>query len=88
MTEQKKSTKDTRTAEQKIKDKQAAFVRIVQPRVDKALKAISLVGNCATSNYLYTSEQAARIGMVLDKAVVSVQEKYAKKTTESTGFSL
>lgn len=37
--------------------KQQKFVRIAEPRVTRACKAVSLLGNLASSNYEYTKEQ-------------------------------
>lgn len=52
--------------------KQQKFVRIAEPRVTRACKAVRLLGNLAGSNYEYTEEQVdAMFGAVqqeLDKA--------------------
>lgn len=37
--------------------KQQKFVRIAEPRVTRACKAVSLLGNLASSSYEYTEEQ-------------------------------
>ena len=41
----------------KSETKEARFVRIAEPRVNRACKAISLLGNLAGSGYEYTQEQ-------------------------------
>ena len=41
----------------KNETKEARFVRIAEPRVNRACKAISLLGNLAGSGYEYTQEQ-------------------------------
>jgi hypothetical protein len=73
---------------EKLQAKKDAFVRVVTPRVNKACKAISLVANCATSNYSYISEQAAAITAALQRAVDGVVTAYAKKADKQEVFSL
>ena len=54
--------------------KEQRFVRIAEPRVSRACKAVSLLGNLAGSGYEYTEEQVdAMFGAVqeaLDTAFV------------------
>lgn len=76
------------TIEQKVNAKQAAFIRVVAPRVNKALKCIRLVGNCAASNYLFTPEQAKAITLALQVAVQGVDNAFAKKVEKQAEFSL
>lgn len=82
------SKKPVLTAEQKANAKRAAFAKVVTPRVIKALKAIRLIGNCASANYLYTPEQAQKIIATLHTAVEGVQGIYSKKVTKVSEFSL
>lgn len=66
--------------------KQQKFVRIAEPRVTRACKAVSLLGNLAGSNYEYTEEQVnAMFGAVqqeLDtaRAAFSKPDKLKKFT--------
>lgn len=76
------------TAEQKVKAKQDTFLRVVTPRVNKALKAISLVSNCAGSAYAYTPEQSKAVTLALQVAVQQVVDAYAKTAKEMLKFSL
>lgn len=76
------------TPEQKLASKQQAFYKVVTPRVNRALKSISLVGNCASSNYSYTPEQAAKIIDALTLAVEQVAGSYAKRVQRTTEFKL
>lgn len=59
--------------------KQQKFVRIAEPRVTRACKAVSLLGNLASSNYEYTEEQVdAMFGAVqqeLDRARAAFSQK-------------
>jgi hypothetical protein len=74
-------------AAQKGDKKRADFVRVVTPRVGKAIKAIGLIANCAGANYLYSDMQVAQILSALDGAVKGIESVFAKKTVTQTGFS-
>lgn len=62
------------------------FVRVVTPRMNKAIKAIKQVGFCATSPYDYTAEQAERIISVLLVEVKQLAAKFDKKAAGEGGF--
>lgn len=59
--------------------KQQKFVRIAEPRVTRACKAVRLLGNLASSSYEYTEEQVdAMFGAVqqeLDTARAAFSQK-------------
>jgi len=76
------------TPENRLAIRQADFVRVVTPRVKKAVKAISLVSNCASSNYSFTAEQAGRIIIALHTAVDVVEVSFSKKTQATAEFQL
>jgi hypothetical protein len=65
----------------------ANFVRVVTPRVTKAVKAIGLIANCAGSNYVYTEAQAGQVITALNEAVDAVAQAFVKKTVLQKGFS-
>lgn len=73
---------------EKLQAKRDAFMRVVTPRVNKACKAIRLVGNCAAANYIYSPEQAAAITAALQRSVDGVVSVYAKKADKQEQFSL
>lgn len=64
----------------KEESKAERFVRVVTPRVVKAIKSISVVGYCAGSTYEYTPQQVKQIVDVLLDAVEGVNNKFAAKT--------
>ena len=80
----KKSRKTAKTAEEKAKD----FIRVVTPRVKKALKAIRLIGNQSGSAYNYTPEQVANIITALRLEVDAVEKRYAGSGQQDIDFSL
>ena len=76
------------TPEERQFVKAATFTRVVTPRMNKALKAIRLVGQCSGTNYFYTETQAARIVEALQVAVRQVADSYAKGTKKVPEFKL
>jgi hypothetical protein len=72
---------------QKADKKRADFVRVVTPRVTKAIKAIGLIANCAGSNYLYTEAQTVQIVSVLSASVEGIKQAFVKKAVTQTGFT-
>lgn len=70
-------------------DKQQKFRRLATLRVQKAVKAIEIVGNLAGSAYSYTPPQVEKITQVLTDTLNSTLEKFnAEGTEEAGGFEL
>lgn len=71
-------------------DKKAQFKKVAEARTDKALKAISLISNCASKqSYEYTAEQVSKIMAALRGEVDKVEKRFANPSTPSGGgFSL
>lgn len=63
------------------------FVRVVKPRVDKAIKAISLIGYCAGVGYEYTPEQVQQIHNALSAALENLCDKFEAKPSAQAGFT-
>lgn len=68
--------------------KQAKFKRVVIPRVNKALRAIELVGNQSGSAYAYTDKDIDVIVDALTDAVSAVEARYKGKGKADAGFKL
>jgi len=66
--------------------KKQKFVRVAQPRVNKAISMIGLIGNCAGSEYEYKPDDVANIIGALETAVVLLDERFKGKGTVDTGF--
>lgn len=62
------------------------FVRVVTPRINKAVKAIDLIGNCAGTGYVHTPKQVGNIVNILSKAVERVTAAYTKTGKATEGF--
>lgn len=65
------------------------FVRVVTPRVVKAVKAIKVVGYCANASYEYSPKQVKQIIDRLTAAVQSVEGMLTdnKSVDEIFGFA-
>lgn len=63
------------------------FIRVVTPRVVKAVKAIEVIGFCAGSTYEYTPSQIKQITDVLQASVDSLKAKFAGKAGGEASFS-
>jgi len=88
MAKKSDSTKPELTEAQKVQAKKDAFARVVGPRVTKAVKAIELVGSCATKAYTYNIGQTDAIVSALQAAVNNVKDRYAGKAGSDGGFKL
>ena len=79
-----KKKKKGKTQDEKHRD----FVRVVTPRVKKALKAIALIGNQAGSAYSYTENDVGLIITSLRVAVDAVEKRYSSSGVQDVDFSL
>ncbi len=66
--------------------KGARFLRVVTPRVNKAIKAISVIGFCAGGTYDYTEQQARQIIDELIKAVGNLDSKFSSSASADAAF--
>ena len=71
----------------KDESKADRFVRVVTPRVGKAVKAIDLIGFCGGAAYEHTSKQVEEITAALYGAIKRVVDKLAAKTEKGEGFA-
>lgn len=63
------------------------FVRVATPRVNKAVKAIKVIGYCAGSTYEFTPKQVEDISSALMVAISQVVDSFDKKTPTQSDFS-
>lgn len=76
------------TPEERQVVKAATFARVLPNRMNKALKAIKLVGQCSSPNYYFTETQSAKVVEALQVAVRQVQDSFAKGTKKAPSFTL
>lgn len=66
----------------KIETKEERFIRIAEPRVSRACKAVSLLGNLAGSGYEYTEEQVSSMFGAVQEALDTARAAFVKKPKE------
>ena len=59
--------------------KEERFVRIAEPRVSRACKAVSLLGNLAGSGYEYTEKQVDAMFGAVQEALDTARAQFKKK---------
>ena len=82
--------KKTNRRKQEIKEgesKAERFIRVVSPRVNKAVKAIKVVGYCSGSTYEWSPAQIKQIFDVLRSAVDSVAGRFESKPQADATFA-
>ena len=67
--------------------KSARFIRVVTPRVNKAVKAIDVLGFCAGSSYQFTPKQSKQIIETLLKAITVLDSKFSQKADKQDTFT-
>lgn len=70
----------------KDESKKDRFVRVVKPRINKAVKYVNMIGFCASSTYEYTPEQVEQMKTTLLLAVSSTIAKYTAKPKDEASF--
>jgi len=67
--------------------KSERFIRVVTPRVSKAVKSIKVIGYCTGASYEYTKEQAEQISKALYAAMSQLVDSFAKKSKSQQDFN-
>lgn len=62
------------------------FVRVAEPRVGRACKAISLIGNFATGDYEYTEEQVEAMFGAMQQELDTARAKFRKRNEQEFKF--
>ena len=88
MPPKKNSTKPELTEAQKKQVKVDNFARVLPPRMDKAVKAIRMVGDCTNPTYSYNEEQSKYVVAQLQKAVEDVKSRFSGVQGKAGGFEL
>lgn len=69
--------------------KSERFHRLIEARVNKAIKMIRLIGNCSTeSNYEYAPEQVSQVFDALQRELNAARMKYVAQHKGKKRFSL
>ena len=70
----------------KDESKADRFIRVVTPRIAKAMKAIRVIGFCAGAGYEYTPAQVKQIATALGAAVDRVNKQFTEKKADEPEF--
>ncbi len=65
--------------------KEDRFKRLAEQRVASTLDKIRLIGNLATSQYSYSSDQVAKIFGALKEAIADVEDKFHRTLERKKG---
>lgn len=62
------------------------FVRLAEPRVSRACKAISLIGHLAASSYEYTDQQVDAMFKAMQDELNAQRAKFSKNAKKNFRF--
>ena len=62
------------------------FVRLAEPRVSRACKAISLIGHLAASSYEYTDKQVDAMFKAMEDELATQRAKFKKGSERKFRF--
>lgn len=62
------------------------FVRLAEPRVNRACKAISMIGHLAASSYEYTEKQVAAMFAAMQEELDAQRAKFKKGSERKFRF--
>jgi len=82
-----KGVKKNRPAIKAGETKAERFTRVVTPRVNKAVKAIQVIGYCSSTTYEYTPEQVSQICNALNVAIDSIINRFSAKKQSQNDFN-
>lgn len=63
--------------------KEARFLRIATPRVNKVINAIQVLSNCSGSAYGYTEDQVKNMFDAIQEALDNAQAQFQPKTAKA-----
>lgn len=90
MVQAKKATvkpSDKKTEVKTKESKEALFLRVATPRVEKVLRTLRILGNCSNrQNYGYDQEQIDKIYTTLQEALDNMIYKYTPSKAEQEKF--
>lgn len=62
------------------------FIRLAEPRVNRACKAISMIGHLAASSYEYTEQQVDAMFAAMQQELDAQKAKFTKVTDRKFRF--
>ena len=80
-----------KTSKVKVKSdetKRERFIRLVNTRTAKTLRAMKLITNLASGNYEYNEQDIRNVLKALSKGILGISEAFSKKGVDSIEFSV
>ncbi len=68
---------------EEVETKEARFLRIATPRVNKVINAIQVLSNCSGSAYGYTEDQVKNMFDAIQEALDNAQAQFQPKTAKA-----
>lgn len=88
MAKKSASTTKPKTEAEKLQEKKDAFMRVVPQRVNNAVKAIRLVKQCASANYVSSDEQKRAVILAIKNEARELEEAFQGNVKSAGGFVL
>ena len=88
MVKKKQETDKVLTEAEKLQAKRDAFTRVVPQRVNNAIKAIRLVKQCGSANYVSTDVQKRAVVTVIMNEVKELEATLEGNAPSTGGFKL
>lgn len=88
MAKKKEEVEKGLTDAEKVQAKKEAFIRVVPQRVNNAIKAIRLVRQCSSINYVSSDEQKKAICIAISNEVKELVSCFEGKAQAVGGFAL
>jgi hypothetical protein len=88
MSKKPKSTKPQMSEAEKLQAKKDAFVRVITPRMNNAIKAIRLVKQCASANYVSSDVQKRAVYTAINNEAKELMEAFQGNVKAAGGFTL
>ncbi len=82
-----KTIRKSEAAMAATESKSDRFIRVITPRISRAVKSIDLICNCSGSSYEYTEQLVEQITEALFAAVNRVVESYKVTKSDKSAFA-
>jgi hypothetical protein len=63
----------------KLETKTDKFKRLSKKRMEKTIKCIRIIGNCASPNYEYSAEDVENIVLALEGEITKMKERFNER---------
>jgi hypothetical protein len=85
-TAKQRKSPPTVPAQKPPETKRERFLRIAEPRMNRALNSIRLLGNLATANYEWTGDDIAKIRTAVEDQLDTTLSRFEKRKKQAVEF--